>query len=678
MYIPKKTFNVIESFPYDIEIIPHVWIKLADGCRLSAKIWLPKNAKKEPVPAVLEYIPYRKRDITTYRDSINHTYLAGHGFASVRVDLRGSGDSEGILKDEYLELELQDGVEVIEWIAQQPWCSGSVGMMGKSWGGFNALQVAARRPEALKAIVTVSSADDRYSTDVHYMGGCLLGDNLSWASEMFAFNACPPDPLIQGEGWKKNWLERLDKSGVWLKPWLEHSYRDEYWRHGSVCENYSQIQCPVYAISGWADGYSNTVFSLMKNLDVPRLGLVGPWGHNYPHLGMPGPGMGFLQELVLWWKQWLKNEETGIMKQPKLRVWMQEHAPPSFTLAKRPGHWVGAGNWPSDSVEEKKYYFKGEGLHEAHSEESISKVQSPLSVGLFSGKWCSFSSTPDLPHDQREEDGGALVLETSELEEPIEILGAPSVKLRLKASKSVAMIAIRLCDVAPNGKATRVSYGLLNLCHRNSHEKPEYLPKDEYVDATVHLNHVAQRFEKGHYIRLSISTSYWPIVWPSPEPVQLIIDNASSYFILPRLSAPLEKVQKLSEPEGAQPLDIQRKEPQDYRWRVIRNLGEDQAVLEVLKDEGQYYIPSVDIEVSRCSEEKYSYYHDNFNSLSGTVEAQRQFVRESDNWKIFTETKTKLTSDEKRFYISADLDAYENQRRIYSNSWHYTVERKFL
>ncbi len=220
---------------------------------------------------------------------------------------------------------------------RQPWCNGNVGMMGISWGGFNGLQIAALRPPALKAIITVCSTDDRYADDVHYMGGCLLGDNLSWASVMFAFNSLPPDPRVVGPKWKEMWAERLSGSGLWLEKWLRSQRRDEYWKHGSVCEDYSAIQCPVFAISGWADGYSNAVFRLMQNLDVPRLGLIGPWSHRYPHMGVPGPAIGFLQEALRWWDQWLTGKDTQIMSEPMLRLWIQDSVAPSTGYAQRPG-----------------------------------------------------------------------------------------------------------------------------------------------------------------------------------------------------------------------------------------------------------------------------------------------------------------------------------------------------
>ena len=186
---------IVTSFPRAVREIEHTTIPLKDGTRLAARIWLPEDAEADPVPALLEYLPYRKRDGTHERDALTHPYLAGHGYAAVRVDIRGSGESEGVLADEYSQPELDDALEVIAWLASQPWCSGAVGMFGISWGGFNALQVAALQPPALKAIVTLCSTDDRYADDVHYMGGAKLASaDLGWGGFFFADMCHPPDP----------------------------------------------------------------------------------------------------------------------------------------------------------------------------------------------------------------------------------------------------------------------------------------------------------------------------------------------------------------------------------------------------------------------------------------------------------------------------------------------------
>src|SRR5260370_4509389 len=186
--------NVKTEFPRAIREIAHIWIPLSDGTRLAARIWLPDDAEQNPVPAILEYIPYRKNDATATRDALMHPYFAGHGYAALRVDMRGSGDSDGILYDEYLLQEQDDALDALAWIAAQPWCTGNVGIIGKSWGGFNGLQIAARRPPELKAIISVCSTDDRYADDVHYIGGPVHPYRMqSRASAMLAYHARAPD-----------------------------------------------------------------------------------------------------------------------------------------------------------------------------------------------------------------------------------------------------------------------------------------------------------------------------------------------------------------------------------------------------------------------------------------------------------------------------------------------------
>lgn len=473
---------------YRVKTIENCWIPMPDGKKLAARIWMPVNAADKPVPGILEYIPYRKNDFTAVRDSGLHPWLAERGYACVRVDIRGSGDSDGILRDEYLEQELEDGENVIVWIADQPWCDGNIGMIGISWGGFNGLQIAARSVPNLKALITVSSTDDRYADDVHYMGGCLLSDNLSWASTMFAYNSCPPDPEVVGHKWREMWIDRLENSGLWLHTWLSHQTRDNYWRHGSICEDFSAIKCPVFSVSGWADGYSNAVFRLLESLDVPRKGLIGSWGHRYPHIGEPGPAIGFLQKALMWWDRWLKGKENSIMQNHMLRAWMQDSIDPEFNDEGRPGRWVAECSWPSLGIKDKIFCLNPgrlDTLDVKVSEKGL-VIQSPLSVGLFAGKWCSYSASTDLPTDQREEDGGALIFDSSPLEASLEILGSPVAEIELSSNRPQAMIAVRLSDIAPSGKVTRVTYGLLNLCHRDGHVKTKLLTPEQREWTVTH------------------------------------------------------------------------------------------------------------------------------------------------------------------------------------------------
>jgi hypothetical protein len=514
--------------------IEHCWIPLSDGTRLAARLWMPEGAEHDPVPAVFEFIPYRKRDFYREIDESIHPYFAAHGYAVVRADLRGTGESDGILLGEYLAQEQDDAVEAIAWIARQPWCSGAVGMMGISWGGFNSLQVAARRPPALKAIITVDSTDDRYADDIHYMGGCLLNDNIAWAAQMFVRNARPPDPALVGESWRESWLARLEQTPPYLPQWMEHPTRDAYWRHGSVCEDYGAITAAVWAIGGWADGYVNAVPRLLSGLKAPVKGLVGPWPHDYPHRATPGPRLGFLQMAVAWWDRWLKGRRNAVDAWPAYTAYVQSSVGPSTFYGHREGRWVGEARWPSPNVSPVSWLLSADGRLAATSPTQGSVIiASPLTTGLGYRRWCPYGDGPEMAADQRGDDAGSAVFESDPLPEPLEILGAAEATLDLASDRPVAMIAARLVDVAPNGSATLVSYGLLNLCHRDGHDRVALLQPGDVFRATVRLNHTGYEFPKGHRIRLSLSSNYWPIAWPSPEPVTLTLVTGAARLDLP-------------------------------------------------------------------------------------------------------------------------------------------------
>ncbi|MEX0824658.1 MAG: CocE/NonD family hydrolase, partial [Pirellulaceae bacterium] len=465
------------------------------------------------------------------------------------------------------------------------WCNGRCGTIGISWGGFNGLQIAALQPPQLKAIVTICSTDDRYADDVHYMGGCLLGDNLSWASNMLGYMTSPPDPAIVGDKWKAMWMERLEGVQPWLKAWLTHQTRDGYWKHGSICEDYSKIETPVMAVSGWSDPYTNSVFRLLENLpkDLPRMGLVGPWGHKYPHIGRPGPAIGFLQETLRWWDLYLKGEETGIDAEPMLRVYMQASMPPSTGYEHRLGRWVSEPVWPSPHIEQRSYALASDRHGLAMNADGTATdglvrdpltVCSPVSLGYFGGKWCGESAPPDLPDDQREEDGGALVFDSPELTEPLEILGQPVVELDLESDQPVAMVAVRLSDVLPDGRVTRLSYGLLNLTHRDGHEQPQALQPGKRYQIRAPLNYLAESFTPGHRLRIAVSTSYWPLAWLPPELTTLTIHTENSQVVLPiRHQSEDEKPVHFERPEAAPATKAEVIAATERSWKVIRDIA---------------------------------------------------------------------------------------------------------
>ena len=674
--------RIARDLPESVHCRETVWIPMRDGYRLAGRLWLPARADAGRVPAILEYIPYRRRDLKRPRDERMHSYFAAHGYACLRVDLRGSGDSDGLLRDEYLEQELRDGEDVLAWLEQQPWCNGRVGMIGISWGGFNSLQLAARRPRQLGCVIAVSASDDRYADDVHYMGGCLLNDNLSWSSVMFAYNSMPPDPAVVGERWRAMWQQRLEASQPWLLEWMRHPRGDAYWRHGSICEDYRSVQVPVMSVSGWADGYTNPVFRLAEKLAVPFKGLVGPWSHVYPHQGRPGPEIGFLQECLRWWDQWLKGWDTGVTREPRLQIWMQSSVQPSAGYAHRPGRWVGLSAWPAPESDSQPWRL-AEGkrlLPPGASREPACgalTIRSPLRVGLFAGKWCSYGSAPDHPYDQRDEDGGSLVFDTAPLPQRTQILGAPVLELELASDRPVAMIAVRLSDIATDDKATRVSYGLLNLCHRSSHEHPEILKPGERYRVRVVLNHCAHAFPAGHRIRLALSTSYWPLAWAPPEAVRLTVWPDSGHLMLPIWPADAgESAILFEDAEAAAPPPIEVVRSGESNWWIHHDLARERSSLQILGDEGRWRLSEIDLTLGKSIEEWYHCRGDDFASLSGEVVSRRELAR--GDWHVKTETRTALSCDRDHFYIDATLDAWEGHRRIFSRVWNEKLGREYL
>jgi hypothetical protein len=657
--------------------IENVFIPLSDGTKLAARIWLPADAEQTPVPAILEYLPYRKRDRTTDRDALNHPYFAGHGYAGVRVDIRGSGDSEGVLRGEYLKQEQDDALEVLDWLIAQPWCSGAVGMIGISWGGFNGLQVAARRHPALKAVISICSTDDRYADDIHFMGGCLLLDKLSWYSTMFSLNTAPPDPLLVGEKWRDMWLQRLDGSTFWFEDWLKHQRRDEFYTHGSVCEDFSAIECPVYAVGGWADGYSNAVFRLLECLKCPRKGLIGPWAHKYPHVAKPGPQIGFLQECIRWWDQWLKGKNTGIMEEPMFRVWMQEPFPPRPYYDNRPGRWIAEQAWPPAHPERKQLHLGVNTLLE--TDEAASQASLILhprqTVGLAAGRWCPYGVTPDQPQDQRLEEGGQLLFDSQPLERDIEILGFPMLDLKLSADQPQALIAATLCEILADGSVTRISYGMLNLTHRGGHEKPVALTPGVPTKIKLQLNGIAHRFATGNRIRVALSTSYWPIAWSSPCAAALKFDLGECRLSLPTRQ-PREADKTLPDfprPEHAPPLEPNMLEGERNAWTICHDLYTDVTTVRRIENEGVRRYEGHGLVAGGWRESRYSIKPDDPLSARADIRSKRQYSR--DDWKVSSETRIVMWSTRTHFVVRASLTAYEKEERAFARSWSLEIPR---
>ena len=667
---------VRSDFPRKIREIENIWIPMPDGTKLAARIWLPEDAEADPVPAILEYLPYRKRDGTVQRDHLTHPYFAGFGYAGVRVDMRGTGDSEGVCKGEYLKQEQDDGIAVIEWLAKQPWCSGAVGMIGISWGGFNGLQIAARQPEALKAVISLCSTDDRYADDIHFMGGAMLTDKLAWGATAFAIAHTPPDPAIVGDRWRDMWLERLNGNGLWLLDWLRHQRRDDFYKHGSICETYADVKIPVYAVGGWVDGYTNPIFRMMQNLPGPKKALIGPWGHKYPHFAEPGPRIGFLQECLRWWDQHLKGIETGIMDEPMIRAFIQDPARPAPYHAERTGHWVAETSWQTGASPTKTLTL-GEGRLMAGSEGAKITLSSPQTAGRYTQSWCSYGSAPDQALDQSLEDREMTVFVSDPLEEDMEILGFPMLKVEVASDRPVANLIAVLSACDPDGVATLVSFGVKNLTHRNSDATPEPMHSGKAERVTVQLNVIGQKFAKGQRIKLALSTNLWPMVFPAPDHVTLTLDPGAQ-LILPLRPARAEDAQlhEFGPPEGATPLQAEQLTETVTERSVKTDLITGVETYRRFGDTGSVRHLHTGLTLRYLDDVVFEVHPDDPNSARGSCFWTKSYSR--DDWHAEIDAKVSVEALKEVWRVTARLVARDNETEIFCRDWHEDIPRDLI
>lgn len=659
-------------------VIENEWITLKDGTRLAARIWMPEGTDTDPVPAVFEFLPYRKRDGTSPRDESTYPVFAAAGIAGVRVDIRGSGESDSVIDGEYTELELANACELIAWIAAEPWCNGSVGMMGISWGGFNSLQVAALRPPALKAVISIASTVDRYNDDIHYKNGCHLAAQLGWASTMLAYQSRSPDPAIVGDRWRDMWLERLEGEPYFLEEWLNHQRRDSYWKHGSICEDFSAVEIPALVIAGWADGYRNTPFRAVEGLGEKSKALVGPWIHKYPHFAWPKPRADFHDEAIRWWNRWLRGEENGAENLPQVRAYVMEAIRPAPRRDFDAGYWVSKDKW--SAPEELIFSVAAEGpLVEGKpaADSGIGDVyhRSPLDTGTSSGEYFTLKPDAEMAVDQRSDDAGSLVLETSPLDVEISILGRPVLTVDVACDAEWANLCARLVDVHPDGTAYRVAFGVLNLAHRNSDEYPEALPKDKKAQIKLVLDACGYSFKKGHKLRLSLSTSYWPLILPAPFDPGLTFDTATLSLALPLLGEH-EKIE-MKAPDNPDPLPkyIEHR-PAETKRKVVRDLQTGMTRYKIYEDTGLYEHPDTGLSTRQVRDETWSVALD--DPLSSGGEAEWACDMERPGWFVRTICRTRLACTETDWLLTASVQAFDGEEQIFEKQFEKRIPRDFM
>ena len=655
---------------------PNFYIQLKDGRKLSARMWQPTNNDFFPAPSILEYLPYRKRDGTAIRDEGNHPAFASQGFVCIRVDMPGQGDSDGLLLDEYTEDELSTGEEIIKWISNQTWSNGSVGMIGISWGGFNGLQIAMRQPKSLKAIVTVCSTVDRYADDIHYMGGCLLTDNFAWSQQMLAYSSRPPDPSLRKD-WKQVWNNRLENQPAHILTWLKHPTRDVFWKHGSVCEDWSSIKCAVLAVGGWADSYTNAPPQIVENLDCPRSAWIGPWEHKYPNIASIEPRGDFFKETIDWFNCFLKKNKSD-HSLPKMRAYINSFDSPNGKWKSRPGRWIKEKNWPSSNIQNIHYYLSKDQLSSSIGTGKIN-INSPQNLGLTGGYNCpGMRIEHELPKDQSKDDNISVCFDTIPLKEDLEILGAPKLQIEFSTDKPNAYLVARICEVSPKGISERVAFRAFNLSHYNSHENPENLIAGKNYRTTFNLNYCGWRIKKGNKLRLALSTTYWPIIWPIAETANVKLNLMNCNLIIPQRRKGLL-------PDLDENQDIKNYTPaMKHNWKYLikpsgtmseKTNNNKEIIIKSYDNFG--HLKSKDHGLEHHMQVWHEYSIKKEDPLSASLIARWETFTKKDENEMLVKSEHNITCDKLNFICKLSLKAYLNNKIFHEKNWDEKIPRRW-
>jgi len=493
---------------------------MPDGVRLQADLYMPAGAKAgDRYPVLLEYLPYRKTEGRASRYSL-FSYFVDRGYIVARVDIRGTGNSEGqLIPYEYSDIELDDGEIVIDWLSKQPFSDGDVGMFGISWGGFNSIQMAMRNPPALKAIIPIMATDDLYNDDVHFMDGIMHVD--SYEVRMDASNLLPGAPDF--ELYDAYFEERFDGT-PWLQIYKEEQRDGPFWDRASLNTDYSSIKIPVYAMGGWYDGYRDSIPRMLQHMQAPVKALIGPWGHTWPNEPYPTPGMEWRHEAVRFFDKWLKGIDNNIMEEPAFAVYVRDWHAPGLTLEHAPGQWRWEDGWPLKRGISKNLYFDaGNALSAEATEQAQESLRYVPSDGVDAGGTVMWWG--DFMADQADVDASSFSFTSEPLQQDTEILGFPTALLKASATAPLAHWYVRLSDVSPDGQVTQITGAGLNGAQRNSAQEPESLVPGEIYDLNVELHFTSWVFGKGHRIRVSVSNAQWPMFWPTPYAM-----DSSLYF----------------------------------------------------------------------------------------------------------------------------------------------------
>lgn len=672
---PRTTIELADG---EVLLEHDVGLTTGDGLRLSCDVYRPNRDGR--FPALLEHIPYRKDDLEAADDRATGIYMARSGFATVRLDVRGTGNSEGLALDEYTAEEQRDGALAVAWIAEQPWCTGKVGSWGISYGGFACIQLAALQPPALRAIASVYATDDRYTDDMHFSGGALCALELAhYPMRMLAMNALPPlpQPGEADEDFRARWLARAEATPPWIVRWLEEQHDGPYWRNGSLQPDPSRIRCPVLIVAGWRDGYRTAMLRLAATLSTEWQLLAGPWMHTMPDRGVPSPRYPFMAELAHWFRKHLGEERPDSAgERPRTVFFLTEYDPPSPPPAGVSGRWLASDRWPDHPGPATELHLGPGGLLSASAPSGAARITVPFwpAVGVTSGNWCPPPPGHGLPADQRLDEARSAVFTSLPLEEPLDVFGTPVASLRVEHPGPSAIVVVKLAEVSPEGESQLVTSGLLNLAHRNGHERPE--PLSGAADVRVPLQATGWRFRAGHRIRVAVACGDWPTVWPLPttDPVVLSLGPEGACRLeLPRVppdARPYEPTGELMEdPDRGGWVDQER----PSTWCIVTDSMSGTAGIEA-SDAWAVRQPGEGIRAGETR--RYRAFVSEQDPLAAEVAGEATFRLDRPGLSVRSTARGRFGSTEHAFTYDVRLDVRADGRLVHRRRWRGSVARR--
>ena len=681
--------SAVSGPDHDIDTRWDVRIPVRDGLDLSSNLWLPlprPGRADERFPVILEMIPYGKDNWRRNADTARGEWLAARGFALCRLDVRGTGSSQGVAEDEYTEAETKDGFDAVEWLAAQPWCNGNVGMWGISYGGFTSIQVAKLRPPHLRAILPMYATDDRYRDDVHIRGGCVTAsEKCQYAVSQLGMNAMPPHPPFWGDDWRDRWRERLEATPPWLMPWIREQVDGPYWRRGSLAPDYDALECAVFQVAGWTDAYVDPVFRIQErcgNASVRTL--VGNWVHSYPDDAYPGPNLDWMHELVRFFDRYLKGVENGWEDEPAVTWFERRYAEPEPFPTAWPGRWRAAGAFPVPGTTTRELHLAGPRrlAATATGAAGIDTVRHRATAGTSGAlSWGAGGAPNGLARDLRADEHRGLTWTSEPLSTPLSVIGVPEAVLHLTGSMPVATCVVRLSEVdASSGVSSLVATGVLNLTHRLSDTDPSPMPVRGLAteEVRIPLRTTGYRFTPGNRIRLTVLTSYWPVLWPSPIPGELRVHHgpgAASRLLLPVLADDVEAPEPPAFRLEPSPMrEVGGWEGDEPEWRIEEDVLRGGVAVTIFDGGGS------------TQEDGTSLYSSERLVLTASDEDPAHATLESDvvyRWSGFgaeadIRARGTVVSDESTFDVRVALDVRLDGEPFFEREWRERIPRNLV